>query len=345
MSKVGPPFTEAQQLYRKRLRQVFPKADIPEQTDTRKNGYEYVPGHRSLVVTDSKTKDFLNKDLLTPRTNRLHRYLWLVAKQDSTHISPLNEQLVRGRRIVMTEDPELHLVWYHDRVFIKPLPKYLLSYDFWNLAFYSDRSPFETKTGCDEAVQAAKGLLRSYAFLIRHQSDFELATSPQHRLLPKFVKFSDFDAFSSILRESIGDETVAPRYRYGELRLSRLNLWTKILLQELTFRKVHHQYSDDVARFYGPLLFIFAVLSVILNAMQVALSAQPFLNFPTFNTVFSRASQIVAVMTLCIVAATIVVLGVAIAVPMLRELLYALKDLWYGKRRQRTWALDKEERY
>jgi hypothetical protein len=40
---------------------------------------------------------------------------------------------MKRREIVVTEDPRLHLVWIYDRVFIKPLPKYLLSHDFWQI--------------------------------------------------------------------------------------------------------------------------------------------------------------------------------------------------------------------
>ncbi|KAH6980614.1 hypothetical protein BKA56DRAFT_585781 [Ilyonectria sp. MPI-CAGE-AT-0026] len=52
-------------------------------------------------------------------------------KQDSGNISPLYWQLVKRRTIIVTEDPKLHLVWIHDRIFIKPLPRYITSYAFW----------------------------------------------------------------------------------------------------------------------------------------------------------------------------------------------------------------------
>jgi hypothetical protein len=44
---------------------------------------------------------------------------------------------MKRREIVVTEDPRLHLVWIYDRVFIKPLPKYLLSHDFWQIYLLS----------------------------------------------------------------------------------------------------------------------------------------------------------------------------------------------------------------
>jgi hypothetical protein len=36
---------------------------------------------------------------------------------------------------------------------------------------------------------------------------------------------------------------------------------------------VHGQYGDYFARLYGPVLFVFAVVSTLLNSMQVALAA------------------------------------------------------------------------
>ena len=35
----------------------------------------------------------------------------------------------------------LHLVWIHDRIFIKPLPRHLLSYEFWEIS--SEANPLD----------------------------------------------------------------------------------------------------------------------------------------------------------------------------------------------------------
>ncbi|KAF2462923.1 uncharacterized protein BDR25DRAFT_308060 [Lindgomyces ingoldianus] len=53
--------------------------------------------------------------------------LWIM------NINPLHRQRVKGREIVLTEEPRLHLVWIHDRIFAKPLPRYLLSQTFWKM--------------------------------------------------------------------------------------------------------------------------------------------------------------------------------------------------------------------
>lgn len=320
------PFTKDEQLYRKPS-QDHDRVSPPD------DGPVIIPGYVHLAISNLETQAFLNEDLLTPRTDRLYKYLWLVGKQDSSHISSITEQAVRGRRSIITEDPELHLVWYYDRVYVKPLPKYLLSYDFWNAAFASDQSPFHDEAEREQALRAARGFLRSYAFLIRRKSDFALAI--EQRLLPRTLTWSDFVAFAAICQRNICDNDVTPRYHYGELRLTRLNFWSRASLQGFTFKKVHHQYSDEIARFYGPLLFVFAVFSTVLSAMQVTLNARQFLGPGSFTTTFSHASQVLSLVTLCAVAAAIVSIGLAIAIPLLRELVYALGDL---ARRGRTRA-------
>lgn len=56
----------------------------------------------------------------------------MMATQSSANINALHRQIFKGRKIVVTEDPQLHLIWLQDRIHIKPLPKCLLSHAFWN---------------------------------------------------------------------------------------------------------------------------------------------------------------------------------------------------------------------
>ncbi len=76
---------------------------------------------------------------------------------------------------------------------------------------------------------------------------------------------------------SCPDSEVSPRYRYGELRLGRLNFWAKIFLRRFVFHKVqtHYAYNVYFARFYAPIIFLFAFFTVILSAMQVDLTVNP----------------------------------------------------------------------
>jgi hypothetical protein len=103
----------------------------------------------------------LHEELSCAVLDELYPYLDLFARKSSHNIDPIHRQLQKGRRIVLTEDPGLHLVWNRGIVYIKPLPPYLLSHSFWN-EHLDPVSPHRA---------AALGFVRSYARLIRHHSD------------------------------------------------------------------------------------------------------------------------------------------------------------------------------
>ncbi|GKZ33148.1 hypothetical protein AbraIFM66950_002932 [Aspergillus brasiliensis] len=288
----------------------------------------YLPGNPRIGLHDAPSiASYLQRELLTPDLNRLSPHLWLVAKQDSSHISPLTEQLVRGRGIILTERPELHLVWFDNHVFLKPLPKYLLSHAFWDYYLTSPTSPIPTSTR-QELTQAAYGLLRSYAHLIQHKSDYLLATRPETRLISPKIPYGAFTTF--ITRCShVPDDGVSPRYYFGELRLTRLNFWSRIFLGKLNYQKVEWQYGAYFARYYAPILFVFGVFSVLLSAMQLVLAVQgvpdersgsPWWTFAAVSRNFSIFTLVfVAAVTACLVTMVVVLAG--------RELVYALNDL------------------
>jgi len=109
--------------------------------------------------------------------------------------------------------------------------------------------------------------------LIQHESDFHIAQQDNLRLIPKDV---DWPSFCRLITElnCIEDSVVSKRYCYGELRLTRLNFFAPFLLRKFHFEQVYGQYGDFFGRLYGPILFVFAVVSTILNSMQVALAAE-----------------------------------------------------------------------
>ena len=123
---------------------------------------------------------------------------------------------------------------------------------------------------------SALGFLRTYYYLIQHESDFEIARN-ETRLLPSDINWTEFCAFSKDFLD-ISDDNVSKRYHYGELRLTRLNLYAKLITRKFQYERVHGQYGAFFARFYGPLLFIFSILSIILSAMQVELGVETLTN-------------------------------------------------------------------
>ncbi|KAG9765049.1 hypothetical protein KCU99_g9887, partial [Aureobasidium melanogenum] len=231
-----------------------------------------LPGYPRVKLDDNRdTADFVRRDTCCDRLEKMARHLWLLSTHSGANVTPLHRQSLRGRKVVVMEDPGLHLVWRHDCIYVKPMPKYLLSHVFWNdflvvepTALLSDRR---------KIIAAALGFLRSYFYLIQHESDLRIAQQDELQLLPRTVTWERFCSFSDSFG-AISDDEVSERYQYGELRLTRLNFWALPLLGQMVYQDFGLQYSDYFSPFFAPLLFVFATFSVLLSAMQVALAVE-----------------------------------------------------------------------
>lgn len=236
-----------------------------------------LPGHPDIPLTRAAVIPHLQAEFMTPDLDAFGARLWLLATPSSAHVSALHDQVARGRTIVLTENPELHLVWHADRVFIKPLPRALASRACWE-HFLCPTADANANAVDEKArasvVAAALGFIRSYGYLVRHESDFKLALA--HGLLPDDgdCTWPAFSAYISGFR-GVSDERVSARWQFGDLRLSRLNLWAPFFLGRRNFRDVAWTYNAYFTRFYGPMLFIVGIFSVVLSAMQVVLTGNP----------------------------------------------------------------------
>lgn len=91
----------------------------------------HLPGYPHIALDDRhRIRSFLDGEFCSDDLDKMTDRLWWMAKQASASISPLHRQRAKRRTIVVTEDPKLHLVWIHDRAFVKPLPYYILSHSF-----------------------------------------------------------------------------------------------------------------------------------------------------------------------------------------------------------------------
>lgn len=285
-----------------------------------------LPGMPRLKLEQNSFASDIAKELLTTDLNVLQPQLWLVATQKSSHIAALHDQIVRDRNIVITEKPGLHCVWNEDRVFIKPMPRWLMSHAWWKFVKRSAEG-LGPPGNCDwEAIyRAALGFTRSYYYLVIHQSDFDLAQ--HHKLIPKEITFEDFQTFIDAFGD-IQDASVSLRYTFGDLRLSRLNWLAKSHLGRLHYHKIHRQYHTYFSRFYGPLLFIFGIFTVVLDAMQVTIGSS--------NAAvdqgggWNRVTNICrwfSIITIVVVILIMFLLLSILSYRILRELVYALKDV------------------
>ncbi|POR38330.1 Uncharacterized protein TPAR_01490 [Tolypocladium paradoxum] len=229
----------------------------------------HVPGHPRVPLEDQgKVWALLAREFCSEDVDRVADRLWWMSKQDSGNISPLHRQLVKRRTIVVTEDPKLHLVWIYDRIFIKPLPPYIGSYAFW--CDYLCAASGSAGRGA-HIRRAALGYLRTYYHLVQHESDLRIAQDPSLCLVPPDITWGQFCDFTSSLG-AIDDRDVSLRYAYGEIRLTRLNFYAPFLIGKSHFQRVEYQYGTYFARFYGPILFVIGVSSVVLSGLQVVVS-------------------------------------------------------------------------
>ena len=232
-----------------------------------------LPGHPCISLGNiPRLIAFLEAELWCKELEQMAPHLWMMSLHSSANISPLHRQIVKGREIVVTEDPLLHLVWLPQRIHIKPLPAYLLSFTFWNQYLLQPTSPLPLGSR-DRILRSALGYLRTYSYLICHESDFFIAQKSQ--LIPSSISWAEFCVFISRF-DTIADSDVSKRYTFGELRLTRLNVYCKLFLGRMRLHRLPATtYSAYFSRFKTPSLFIFAMLSVVLNAVQVGLAAEP----------------------------------------------------------------------
>ncbi|KAF1966816.1 hypothetical protein BU23DRAFT_543911 [Bimuria novae-zelandiae CBS 107.79] len=238
-------------------------------------------GHRFLRPNQDR-RAYLALDLKTPRLNDIHQHLWLAGLPSAAR--PLHRQKLIGRSILITEDPDEHMVWFETHIFIKPLPDFLFDWDCWNDNLCSDH----------ELHKSAYGLLLSYAWLVQHKSDLDIAKEAS--LLPEHLEWPDWVRFLEAFLDNVNLHTLSDvnkRYHYGELRLSRLNTIYRLAPPTYSvtnfirgYRAGSTWYNAFFERHFKWMLAVFAILSVFLSALQVGL-ATPKLQE---NGSFQRAS-------------------------------------------------------
>lgn len=211
---------------------------------------------------------FLTIELCTPKLDALHHHLWLAGLPVPAR--SLSRQRLMGRVILVTERPDEHLLWHDGEMYLKPLPDYLLCHEFWEKHLYDRGS---------RVYASAAGLLLSYAWLIQHRNDFAIAR--ELTLIPVGFEFASWTTFMTDFLSNIDLQTMAQvdrRYKFGELRLSRLDSLTRLrdlLNGRFALSGGHMNFPKRYTTFFktrfGWLLVAFAYISVILSTLQVGL--------------------------------------------------------------------------
>jgi hypothetical protein len=308
-----PPFVKANEL-------------VPNLTSD-----DFLPGQPTIALHNDPAPllTFLETDLYAADLEKISPRLWIMSTPSSSNINALHRQRVVGREIVVTEEPRLHLVWVHNRIFIKPIPRYLTSHWFWEHYLEDSSCLLADSETRNRIRKAAVGFLRSYRYLIRHETDFNIAQQVGLGLIPGHVDWPSWCRFMTSI-EDIGDAEVSPRYCYGELRLTRLNLYAPLLLRKFHYERIHGQYGEFFARLYGPILFVFAVVSTMLSAMQVALAAEQLATMHWIAIGYvSRWFSVISLLGAAVVSGWFLGLWLYMFID---EWVYTLRERWWKRR-------------
>lgn len=224
---------------------------------------------RLCLDAPSQILPYCLADLDTPNLNRLGEKLWWAGP--TPEIPSLTHQLVLDRKIQITEDPAVHCLWAEGVIYLKPLPSYLTSHAFWEYLY--DASVDQVGVEERRRLKATSlGFMRTYARLIQRRSDFNAAR--RNDLLP--VGNTAFEAFVAFISafDLVPDKVVSPRWRFGLLQLDALNFHSAIHLRRWHLNRFESRYTAYFQRFFPVVLFMFALFSVALSAMQVILGAR-----------------------------------------------------------------------
>lgn len=211
---------------------------------------------------------FLKDDLDLKRLNDIHGHLWAAGRP--MRARPLHRYKMMGFDILPTQQMDLHLLYFSNRLIIKPLAEYMLDHAFWTTYICVDKALHEN----------ACGYLLSYVWLITTPIDLKLAH--ELFLLPSFVTWQWWKKFVKEFVsyvDIVALDQVNMRFQFGDLRLGRVNTIYRIRFAPTNFvRGYLYQYNRYVVFFerkFGWSLIVFVFFSLVLAAMQVGTSVDP----------------------------------------------------------------------
>ncbi|KAI1506279.1 hypothetical protein F5X99DRAFT_366161 [Biscogniauxia marginata] len=243
-----------------------------------------------IIALEVNIIGFLEKELSVKRLDRAQKWLWMSGRPVPPR--PLHHQLLLRRNIVITEQPELHLMWSKDRIFIKPLPPFLLSANFWKENLCIPSSANSEPSSSDyysriDLAKAARGLLYSYTALIAYPCDFQVAQS--HGLVPESLEWSTWSDLAQQIAKTHSYDSISPRYHYAELRLSRLNKIYRFrygaILRGFSRVESYRFYADFFADNFGKIAAVLGYVVIVLTAMQTGLATNQLQSSDAFQSV------------------------------------------------------------
>ena len=266
--------------------------------------FRRICNHREILQkldfsNEETVRTYLGLELNVSRLTDILKHLWMAGLPRIAR--PLHQQIAKGRTIVIAEQADCHLTLTEHMILLKPLPRFLMHHEIWEEHLCQDAGLFKD----------ANGFLMSYTWLICYESDFRIAQ--EHGLIPHDLCWHAWTTWvESILERTSYDQykDVNPRYIYGELRISRLNLIYRFCQKtrsENFIRGYNHEYTTyaSFVRKNTTWFLVAAVyITIVLTAMQVGLGTEQLQQDSAFNrasygfTVFSIVAPIALVAVL-----------------------------------------------
>ncbi|KAF1995469.1 hypothetical protein P154DRAFT_526276 [Amniculicola lignicola CBS 123094] len=255
-------------------------------------------GTEVFLVEEEGIDKFLQQDLDLSRLNRIHGHLWMAGRP--MRARPLHRYRMLGFDLLWTQQMDLHLLKFSNRLMLKPLPEYLLCYDFWTTHICTDQ----------DLYKSAAGFLLSYIWLI--VSPLDLKVAHDNHLLPSFVTWHWWKQFVTEFVKCIDPnalDQVNKRFHFGDLRLGRINSIYRTRFMHTHFVRGYlygyNRYVVFFQRNFSWILIVFVFFSLVLSAMQVGAGVAPL----STNDTFRRASYGFVVFSMVAVAAVLGFIG------------------------------------
>jgi hypothetical protein len=209
------------------------------------------------------------------------------------------------REVLITDSPQLHLVWRRSVIYVKPLPLFVLDH-----AFFEQRICSKPNRLPPDVYSATLGFLLSYVKLIQCEADLKIAKDLG--LFPSkvasYITWEMWSRFAREVRANVPELGLEGRWRYGELQSLRINgvyrLRYLTLKRRLPWDKTYRMALND---YFGWLLVVFVYLTVVLASMQVVLATSAEL----VTLEFQRASFGFSVF--CLATCAVALFGIGLA--------------------------------
>jgi uncharacterized protein DUF6601 len=267
----------------RRLNQTAQSTHIPQSVLDTLPTFFHHGDNKDVFLVPKHLGEWLESDLNLDRLDVIHSHLWACGRPFNAR--PIHRHVLLNRKIVITEQADLHLLYYSDILMIKPLPTYILCKQVWKEYLNKDKKLHES----------ACGLLLSWIWLVRSPHDFQFAMDKERQLLPPEMTWLEWKRIVDETLEYIDPDSLKychRRYQFGELRLGRINRIYRLNPRFISKNFVrgylygYNRYEPFLQRNVAWVLAASVLFSLVLSAMQVGIGLPELQT----NSAFTKAS-------------------------------------------------------